>query len=57
MIYKDPKSYKAYHLFLIQNLCIHADVGCKELEMADKLVLSSLLLFSCACYYVDLDDI
>ena len=33
MIYKEPQSYKAYHLFLIQNLCIHVGIGCQELAM------------------------
>ena len=34
MIYKEPQSYKAYHLFLIQNLCIHVSIGYQEPLMA-----------------------
>ena len=34
MFYKEPQGYKAYHLFLIQNLCIHAGIGCQELAIA-----------------------
>ena len=33
VVYEEPQSYKAYHLFLIQNLCIHAGIGFQELAM------------------------